>query len=117
MQHLSEGAGRRANGAGHCPHHPAALGLLARHARHHPQLLCRRNFAHGLDFNSLGRYNDANLVAAAKSFSGPQASNYSSNVLSQGVARDPLSTNPEFKINDADLKFLKSLRIKIEEEK
>jgi pentose-5-phosphate-3-epimerase len=28
-----------------------------------------------------------------------------------------LSTNPEFKINDADLKFLKSLRIKIEEEK
>jgi pentose-5-phosphate-3-epimerase len=28
-----------------------------------------------------------------------------------------LSTNPEFKINDQDLKFLKSLRIKIEEEK
>ena len=28
-----------------------------------------------------------------------------------------LSTNPEFKINDHDLKFLKSLRIKIEEEK
>jgi hypothetical protein len=28
-----------------------------------------------------------------------------------------LSSNPEFKINDADLKFLKSLRIKIEEEK
>ena len=28
-----------------------------------------------------------------------------------------LTTNPEFKINDQDLKFLKSLRIKIEEEK
>jgi pentose-5-phosphate-3-epimerase len=28
-----------------------------------------------------------------------------------------LSTNPEFKVNDQDLKFLKSLRIKIEEEK
>ena len=27
-----------------------------------------------------------------------------------------LSTNPEFKINDQDLKFLKSLRIKIDEE-
>jgi len=26
-----------------------------------------------------------------------------------------LSTNPEFKINDQDLKFLKSLRIKVEE--
>jgi len=28
-----------------------------------------------------------------------------------------LSTNPEFKVNEQDLKFLKSLRIKIEEEK
>jgi pentose-5-phosphate-3-epimerase len=28
-----------------------------------------------------------------------------------------LSTNPEFKVNDQDLKFLRSLRIKIEEEK
>jgi hypothetical protein len=28
-----------------------------------------------------------------------------------------LSTNPEFKINEQDLKFLKSLRIKIDEEK
>jgi hypothetical protein len=28
-----------------------------------------------------------------------------------------LSTNPEFKINEHDLKFLKSLRIKIDEEK
>jgi hypothetical protein len=28
-----------------------------------------------------------------------------------------LSTNPEFKINDQDLKFLRSLRIKIDEEK
>jgi pentose-5-phosphate-3-epimerase len=28
-----------------------------------------------------------------------------------------LSTNPQFKISDQDLKFLKSLRIKIEEEK
>ena len=28
-----------------------------------------------------------------------------------------LSTNPEFKINDQDLKFLKSLRIKIDEDK
>lgn len=27
------------------------------------------------------------------------------------------STNPEFKVSDQDLKFLKSLRIKIEEEK
>lgn len=28
-----------------------------------------------------------------------------------------LSSNPEFKVNDQDLKFLKSLRIKIDEEK
>jgi pentose-5-phosphate-3-epimerase len=28
-----------------------------------------------------------------------------------------LSTNPEFKVSDQDLKFLKSLRIKIEEDK
>jgi pentose-5-phosphate-3-epimerase len=28
-----------------------------------------------------------------------------------------LSTNPEFKISDQDMKFLKSLRIRIEEEK
>ena len=28
-----------------------------------------------------------------------------------------LSTNPDFKINDQDLKFLKSLRIKIEDDK
>jgi hypothetical protein len=28
-----------------------------------------------------------------------------------------LSTNPEFKISEQDLKFLKSLRIKIDEEK
>lgn len=28
-----------------------------------------------------------------------------------------LSTNPEFKVSDQDLKFLKSLRIKIDEEK
>ena len=28
-----------------------------------------------------------------------------------------LSTNPEFKINEQDLKFLKSLRIKIDEDK
>ena len=29
----------------------------------------------------------------------------------------PLSTNPEFRMNDQDMKFLKSLRIKIEEDK
>jgi len=28
-----------------------------------------------------------------------------------------MSTNPEFKMNDQDLKFLKSLRIRIDEEK
>lgn len=28
-----------------------------------------------------------------------------------------MSTNPEFKMNDQDVKFLKSLRIKIEEDK
>lgn len=28
-----------------------------------------------------------------------------------------MSTNPEFRMNDQDVKFLKSLRIKIEEEK
>lgn len=28
-----------------------------------------------------------------------------------------MSTNPEFKMNDQDMKFLKSLRIKIEEDK
>lgn len=28
-----------------------------------------------------------------------------------------MSTNPEFKVNDQDMKFLRSLRIKIEEDK
>jgi hypothetical protein len=41
----------------------AARGLfgkqLSRHARGCPQLPCGRNVVHGLDFNSLRRYNDA----------------------------------------------------------
>jgi hypothetical protein len=61
MQHPPKGASRRRNRAGGGPHRPAAFGLLRRHPRHHPYLLCRRNLAHGLDFNSLRRYNDANL--------------------------------------------------------
>jgi hypothetical protein len=37
----------------------AAACLLPRNTRRRAQLLERRNFAHGLDFNSLWRYNDA----------------------------------------------------------
>jgi hypothetical protein len=34
-------------------------GIVPGNTRRYAQLLERRNFAHGLDFNSLGRYNDA----------------------------------------------------------
>jgi hypothetical protein len=68
MQHPSEGAARGRHGAGRCPHRPAAFGLLRRHPRHHPYLLCCRNLAHGLDFNSLRRYNDANLLLRPNRF-------------------------------------------------
>jgi hypothetical protein len=162
---------------------PAALSLLRGYSRHHSQLPCGRNLVHGLDFNSLRRYNNANLcpretvrrLQASNCWSGfgtsrrrrgtyvdqqlkqlmkelGEAINESlsdseqiAEVVSRikeggydiflvleatiGVSKQgektsdktslvtTLSTNPEFKINDQDLKFLKSLRIKIEEEK
>ena len=172
------------SGASRGPHRPAALGLLCGHPRHHPQLSCRRNLAHGLDFNSLRRYNDANLrrgrnrrrtrghlsalvdVAPRNRRSGDHVDQQLKQLMKElgeaineslsdseqiaevvsrikeggydiflvleatiGVSKQgekssdktslvtTLSTNPEFKINDQDLKFLKSLRIKIEEEK
>jgi hypothetical protein len=137
----------------------------------------------GLDFNSLERYNDANLRPRSKRFSGSRHLSASVRLCAGQRSGDPvdqqlkqlmkelgeaineslsdseqiaevvsrikeggydiflvleatigvskqgdkstdktslvttLSTNPEFKVNDQDLKFLKSLRIKIEEEK
>jgi len=61
MQHPSQGPRHRSSGLSRGPHHPAALDLLRGHAPHHPDLSCPRNLAHGLDFNSLQRYNDASL--------------------------------------------------------
>jgi hypothetical protein len=145
--------------------------------------LSRRNFAHGLDFNSLRRYNDANLRPRSKRFSRRRHLSTSTRLGAGQRSGDPvdqqlkqlmkelgeaineslsdseqiaevvsrikeggydiflvleatigvskqgekssdktslvttLSTNPEFKISDQDMKFLKSLRIRIEEEK
>jgi pentose-5-phosphate-3-epimerase len=143
--------------------------------------LCSRNLAHGLDFNSLRRYNGGK-PAPGRTIGKRRASNFGSvcgrnvrlsgdqvdqqlkqlmkelgeaineslsdseqiaEVVSRikeggydiflvleatiGVSKQgeksadktalvtTLSTNPEFKINDQDLKFLKSLRIKVEE--
>jgi hypothetical protein len=70
MQHAPERPGGRRNCLRHGPCRPAALDLLPGHARHYPQLSCRRNLAHGLDFNSLRRYNGASLRTPSKSFSG-----------------------------------------------
>jgi hypothetical protein len=185
MQHPSQGAARRGDGAGRRSHRPAALGLLPRYPRHRPELSCRRNLAHALDFNSLRRYNGASVRLQPKPFKGGRhlsvrivfqaertaiGGNHVDQQLKQlmkelgeaineslsdseqiaevvsrikeggydiflvleatiGVSKQgekssdktslvtTLSTNPEFKINDQDLKFLKSLRIKIEEEK
>jgi len=40
MQHPPKRSSRRSHGASRRPHGPAALGLLTRHSRHHPQLSC-----------------------------------------------------------------------------
>ncbi|HEY7391439.1 MAG TPA: hypothetical protein VH640_23190, partial [Bryobacteraceae bacterium] len=135
------------------------------------------NLAHGLDFNSLGSYNDANDAVNRSAVAGirccrlrfdrggsvdPQLkqlmkelgdaineslsdSEQISEVVSRikeggydiflvleatiGVSKQgekgpdktslvtTMSSNPELKVSDQDLKFLKSLRIKIDEEK
>jgi hypothetical protein len=180
MQHAPKGAGRRSYRATRRPHQPVPLGLLRRDACCHPEFSCCRDLAHGLDFNSLRRYNIPNLRPRSKPFGGHrhlsglngaerrsgdsvdqqlkqlmkelgEAINESlsdseqiAEVVSRikeggydvflvleatiGVSKQgektsdktslvtTLSTNPEFKVNDQDLKFLKSLRIKIEEE-
>jgi len=61
--HLPERPRRRARPLQHRAPGAAAHGLfgkqLPRHARGCPQLPCGRNVVHGLDFNSLRRYNGA----------------------------------------------------------
>ena len=59
---MQEGPGRRLDGAHDGAERAVAARLLARDPRHHPNLSPSGNFAHGLDFNSLRRYNDATLV-------------------------------------------------------
>ncbi len=63
MQHPSKGASRGRQGASRGLHRPAAFRLLRRNPCRHSQLSCRGNLAHGLDFNSLRRYNDPSLCA------------------------------------------------------
>jgi hypothetical protein len=181
MQHLAQCLGSRRHGSLHGPQRATASGLLAGDPRHHPQLLCRRNLAHSLDFNSLWSYNGAilrlveplagrgHLIGkrynqAGRRNSGDQVDQQLKQLMKElgeaineslsdseqiaevvsrikeggydiflvleatiGVSKQgekssdktalvtTLSTNPEFKINDQDLKFLKSLRIKVEE--
>jgi hypothetical protein len=161
------------------PQRTVASGLLAGNSGRRSELSQGRNFIHGLDFNSLRRYNDATR-GCGDPFRGRRHLRYSgwqivpggpvdqqlkqlmkelgdaineslsdseqiSEVVSRikeggydiflvleatiGVSKQgekspdktslvtTLSTNPEFKINDQDLKFLRSLRIKIDEEK
>jgi hypothetical protein len=183
MQDPSEGAARRSYRAACRPDNPIALGLLGRNPGNNPEFFCWRDVTHGLDFNSLRRYNMRNLRCvetvprpqASKCFVGLNGADRRSGdsvdqqlkqlmkelgeaineslsdseqiaeVVSRikdggydvllvleatiGVSKQgekpsdktslvtTLSTNPEFKISDQDLKFLKSLRIKIEEEK
>jgi len=59
VQRAAERADRGAHSAHNSVERAAAPGLLAGNPRHHSQLLPSRNFAHGLDFNSLQSYNDA----------------------------------------------------------
>jgi hypothetical protein len=178
MQHASKSARRTANGAHNSIKRAAAARLIACDPCRDARLAPCRNFAHGLDFNSLRRYNDAtsggepfrcqrHRITVGWLLSGggsvdPQLkqlmkelgdaineslsdSEQISEVVSRikeggydiflvleatiGVSKQgektpdktslvtTLSTNPEFKVSDQDLKFLKSLRIKIDEDK
>jgi hypothetical protein len=189
MQHPPKRPPHSRQGASRGPHRPAALSLLRSYPCRHSQLSCRGNLAHGLDFNSLRRYNDRSLYSRSKPLGTRRHPNTSRDVWSDvwsqatgdrgdqldqqlkqlmkelgeaineslsdseqiaevvsrikeggydiflvleatiGVSKQgekssdktslvtTLSTNPEFKISDQDMKFLKSLRIRIEEEK
>jgi hypothetical protein len=83
MQHPSAGTRRRRHGTAGCPYHPAALDLLRCDPRHHPDLLCCGNLIHGLDFNSLWRYNVASPRPRLKPFNGRRHPSACGNVLSQ----------------------------------
>ena len=180
MQHTPRGAHGSPHRSQNRVDCPAASRLLPGHPRHNPRFSPARDLAHGLDFNSLRRYNGAALLGANRSAADRIQSLYRWPNQSQGEPVDPqlkqlmkelgdaineslsdseqisevvsrikeggydiflvleatigvskqgekspdktslvttLSTNPEFKINDQDLKFLKSLRIKIDEDK
>jgi hypothetical protein len=54
---------RGADRAHQRPERAIASGLLAGNSGRRSQLLQGRNFIHGLDFNSLRRYNDERLAA------------------------------------------------------
>src|ERR1700733_666143 len=59
MQHPSKGPRRRSRSLSRGPHRPAPHNMLPCYPRRYPDLSCRRNLAHGLDFNSLRSYNGA----------------------------------------------------------
>ncbi len=61
MQDAYEGTGSGRHGADQRAPEAAALSLLRRRAPHGPELLHKRNLAHGLDFNSPWGYNVPNL--------------------------------------------------------
>jgi hypothetical protein len=172
VRRMTKGAQGRFRAAQNGIQRAAAASLLVGDASNGSKFLQIRNFRHGLDFNSLRRYNDASVLkrhcdsahlislATRGNSVDPQlkqlmkelgdAINESlseSEQISEVVARikeggydiflvleatigvskqgekpsdktslvTTLSTNPEFKISDSDLKFLKSLRIKIED--
>ena len=62
MQGVSERPCRGADGAHDGTERAAAARLVPRNPRHNARFSPGRNFAHGLDFNSLRRYNDATYV-------------------------------------------------------
>ncbi len=66
VQYAAESPPGSGGGLGGRAHRPAALGQLRCHPRRHCYLSSSRNLAHGLDFNSLQRYNGANLWLPAK---------------------------------------------------
>jgi hypothetical protein len=60
MQYTPKSACRAADRAHDGVKRAAPARLIARNPHHDARLVPSRNFAHGLDFNSLRRYNDAN---------------------------------------------------------
>jgi hypothetical protein len=60
VQHASDGACRGSHRTNSGFNRAVAASLFAGHPRHNAGFLPSRNFAHGLDFNSLRGYNERN---------------------------------------------------------